>query len=207
MKENEYKYMLKKGESDYIQSCLKLNGTGLAVRHKSQTNYYYDTEDYTLDKAGITCRVRDEGCVLEGTLKIHGRSEREGNVEIPLKTEGVPESFMLGERRLIFLGSLHTDRIIYEISEGVRLMFDTNTYLGERDYEMEIEFEESKRREAGNLLRETELFAYQYRVMCGGESSADKNGAVLSKSGRFIRKKQGMKGSENKVNIIINFGF
>lgn len=205
MKENEYKCMLKKGEFDYIQSCLKLNGSAAAMQHKAQTNYYYDTEDYALDRAGITCRVRDDYCTLEGTLKIHGKSEQDGNLEIPIKTNGVPESFLLGGKRLLFIGTLHTDRNIYKLSEGISLMFDANTYLGERDFEMEIEFMENKRYEAGKLFREMQLLAYQYRMMCGCASVAEKNEGVPSKSARFIRKKQSMKNSAKKVDIIINF--
>ena len=36
-----------------------------------QTNYYFDTEDLSMNKKGITCRIRYKDCTYISTVKNH----------------------------------------------------------------------------------------------------------------------------------------
>ena len=194
MKETEYNYILKKGEFDYIHSCIKLSTENFMVKHITQTHYYYDTEDYTLDKAGVSCYVLDDGCGLKGAVKLCGKIPETEDIEIPIEADGVSECINLGAFRLKLLGSFHTDREVCKISEGVEIMFDIDSYLGEREYGISLEFTDRGRGEARKLLRDIELLIKQYRAMTGENNFDGYVKTAAPKSSRFIIKKRSMRG-------------
>ena len=153
MKEYEYKFVLRKDELEQIERSLCSGNT----YHISQTNYYYDTNNYTLDTAKITCRIRERFEKLNGTFKIHGKTAESGNIEIDFKVNEVPEILKIGEIELRLMGALHTERKEYVVSDGLKLMLDENSYLGTSDCEIELEFTDQTKEAADKYLNEIEI--------------------------------------------------
>lgn len=115
-------------------------------------NHYYDTEKLDLYKNGDTLRIRqnDISLVLEYKKKQATYGEKRickefsKPVEILSKFISCPEAFDLAHKNNNFkyLGSTTTSRIKFE-SPDVDIFFDKNYYLGNLDYEIEIETSEN----------------------------------------------------------------
>lgn len=153
-----------------------------------QTNYYYDTADFKLNKTGITCRIRERDGIRKATVKDHQQKQKECSVENLISCKEEPELFF--ERMgLDCQGSLQTERMVYPICPGVEIIMDKNTYLDCVDYELEIEYDfryeataymEMKAIEAFILSNEGKMAALEFRKRIG------KGG---SKSERFFKRK------------------
>ena len=202
MKEYEYKFVLRKDELEQIENCL-CSGK---PRYISQTNYYYDTEDYTLDKAKITCRIRESNNKLNGTIKIHGKTVESGNVEIPIKVNQVTERLNIGDIGLNLMGALHTERREFDFPDGLKLVLDENTYLGTSDCELELEFTDKTKEAADKLMKNIEFCLYQYCIMSSYDASYYNNCEHKSKSERFMAIHKKMKNSANTIVISVKGG-
>lgn len=199
MREHEYKFIVRRDELDFLENNIYMGADKPAPQCCAQINYYYDTEDYSLDSAGAACRIRKKDGRLSGTLKLHGKSTCGGNTELPFNAGCISDSIKLGETELFLMGALYTDRRVYVLSDGLKLMFDTNKYLGDEDCELEIEFTEKTKSEADAIVKETELLLLQYCMMCGYDSSF--YNTPLSKSERFFKRKRKMQLPKAAVNI------
>ena len=202
MKEYEYKFVLRKDELEQIESCL-CNGT---PRHISQTNYYYDTENYILDSAKMTCRIREINNNLKGTFKMHGKTAENGNVEIDFKVAAGTEWFKIGDIELRLMGALHTERKEYALQDGLKLVLDENSYLGTSDCELELEFTDKTKEAADKLMKDIEFCLYQYCIMSSYDASYYSNCEHKSKSERFMAIHKKMKNSANTVGIAVKGG-
>ena len=120
-----------------------------------QTNYYIDTDNRDLAKSGIALRIRENAGNLELTLKTplsQGRLEK----SVPITFNDFAAFRDFGQfpkndlRRFLtmldfdvdklkILTSLSTERLEFEY-EGGRLCIDKNTYSGQTDYEVELEY-------------------------------------------------------------------
>ena len=54
MKEFERKMLLSKDEYDILMKYLEKSGSTTR-----QVNYYFDTDDFLMNKKGVTCRIRE----------------------------------------------------------------------------------------------------------------------------------------------------
>ncbi len=120
-----------------------------------QTNYYIDSEDRALAKAGIALRIREKQGKYELTLKTplsEGLLEKNVAIEMEdfadLRDYGkFPktdiERFLrqldIDTKALKILTSLSTDRIDVEYKGGL-LSIDRNSYSGQTDFEIEFEY-------------------------------------------------------------------
>ncbi len=112
-----------------------------------QTNTYYDTADRQLSAQKIACRIREVNGRCEATVKIKNNGDL---IEHTLLTEAndpviftVPEFMELWKSAningtLLPIGQCHTRREMVVDALG-ELCFDTNTYRGITDYEIEYE--------------------------------------------------------------------
>lgn len=148
-----------------------------------QINYYYDTEDYDLHREDITLRVRQvEGRLLCQCKFESGNSEDGANIRTELEKEinGLARKIDPGDffdhrqvrdlPKVRLIGCLVTERRVYEVEPGVDVTLDRSHYLGHTDWELEIEYEESK---AGRAR-------CWYSQLCPGP------GRVEGKRARFI---------------------
>ena len=135
--EREKKRMLDKQEYDDLRA-----GIGGDRASELQINYYYDTETEYFKNHNITCRIRQKNQRLVGTVKRHGADgQEEHSVEQSFFVKKLPQSLEVDGQRAYLKGCLITERIEVVLSANAVLFLDKNSYLGETDYELEIEYE------------------------------------------------------------------
>lgn len=159
--EIEYKNLLTEKEFNQL-----LGAFPFPIQGSWQTNYYFETRDFSLKEQGAALRIREKAgkYVLtvkephpDGLLESHDPLTKDevaswigGN---PIKKDQVGKQLdMLGIELndLVYYGKLETKR--YEtIYQGTLLVLDYSTYNGTADYELEIE---ARSKEDGeNMLR------------------------------------------------------
>lgn len=171
-KEHEFKIMLTKDEHYFLLRFFNK----LMVESGVQTNYYYDTQDEVMRKRNVTVRVRQKNNKLIGTVKRHLETDN-CSIEEHFRLDTLPLVIMWDGMPLWLKGSLMTERKVYRICDGITLMLDMNQYLDAVDYELEIEFSESLRKEAEGILMLIDRLS-------GKSSHCD----ISSKSERFFTK-------------------
>ncbi|RLL45071.1 CYTH domain-containing protein [Oceanobacillus piezotolerans] len=147
--EIEFKNLLTKKEFDLLLSQLPFPMDGI-----KQTNYYFETDDFSLKSKGSALRIREkEGNYyltlkephMLGLLETHEQITKEEaykwrNNEFVPKATISKQLTNLGivEKELRFLGELTTIRreIPYH---GTLLVLDYSIYNNESDYELELE--------------------------------------------------------------------
>ncbi|ARP44579.1 hypothetical protein GTHT12_03710 (plasmid) [Geobacillus thermodenitrificans] len=150
--ELEYKFLLSQDDFYNLQSYFSKNYVGSNI---IQTNYYFDTDDLSLLKKGITLRLRNTHENYELTIKKKmqtdnmTRSEEKTIVidketafkillqsQIPKELHIYIENNNLTDYRL--LGSLTTLRTKFNMDNFI-VCLDKNIFLSKVDYEVEIE--------------------------------------------------------------------
>ena len=116
-----------------------------------QTNYYYDTRDEVMRKRNVTVRVRQKNNKLIGTVKRHLDTDN-CSMEEHFQVDTLPRVIMCDSMPLWLKGSLKTKRKIFRVCDEITVMLDLNQYLGTVDYELEIEYSESLRKQAEGIL-------------------------------------------------------
>lgn len=126
---------------------------------QTQTNHYFDTEDFQLKALHSALRIRNKANDFESTLKIPAAT---GNYEITDKLSEQQAEAMLNSRnfespevlavlteknidpgKLKLLGSLTTHRIEFNYKDGL-LVLDHSQYCGIDDFEVEFEVSDEK---------------------------------------------------------------
>lgn len=152
--ESEYKYLLEK--SDFLWLFLYAKKHYSAENDIIQINYYYDTPDNNYNINNETIRIRQIGENLSLQRKKHIMTENNlyKSEELIEKLDTLPLNMECsGTNDIVyFKGALITERKIYKPETGINLIFDTNYYLGTCDYEIEIEFDYSKKNRVSELL-------------------------------------------------------
>ncbi len=135
MQEFEKKLMLTEEQYKYLRefACRNVPGT-------FQTNYYFDTEDFSMNRRGITCRVRQKNGIYKATIKNHSMEKFDCSIE-----EDFAEKNYFDLNAFAFIGAqlqgdLVTERIVMMKETGCEMVLDRNIYLGTVDYEMETEY-------------------------------------------------------------------
>jgi len=154
MIETEYKFLLDKATFNRIKDnvCGLYNNSSTLL----QTNYYYDDEQYSLNKNNITLRVRQIGETLKLQKKQH-------NIETNMpvvsdETEKVITALPhVIDDKYFLKGSLVTQRCRVSTNSSVHIDLDINYYLGICDYEVEIEINNSSNYQAETLIAELGL--------------------------------------------------
>ncbi len=169
--EHELKMMLTKDEHHFLLHFFDK----LMVESGLQTNYYYDTRDEVMRKRNVTVRVRQKNNKLIGTVKRHLETDN-CSIEEHFRVDTLPRVIMWDGMPLWLKGSLQTERKIFQVCDGIILMLDLNQYLGTVDYELEIEYSESLRKQAEGIL-----------ILISGMVGNYVSNEVISKSERFFR--------------------
>jgi uncharacterized protein YjbK len=150
MLEKEFKFLLDK------DTFIEMKNIAVAIFGNSspllQINYYYDDEHNSLNKQGITLRVRQ----TDGVLKLQKKSRviKSETFVTSCETEKVIENLPgIIDDKYFLKGSLVTQRyIITPDKPGITLDFDINYYLGVCDYEVEIEFQNETENQAEDFI-------------------------------------------------------
>lgn len=147
--EIEYKNLLTKEEFNHILKGLPFPENGI-----TQTNHYFETEDFFLKQNGCALRIREKQGKYQLTLKephpqgllethdaltkqealdwIAGNINEKENTAKQLANKGISTA------DLIYYGSLTTERRELH-HDDVLVVLDYSTYNGKSDYELEVE--------------------------------------------------------------------
>lgn len=184
MLEYEKKVMLTKDE--YAVLSARCRG----MRVETQTNYYFDTDDFCMNRKGITCRIRAKNGKYKTTIKNHCTEEPSCSIEVHLyeSTELNPQIFEALGLRL--QGELITSRIIMCKDSFCEMVLDQNTYLGQTDFEIESEYTGECEAIALEYLKNIAQFLVAAKIIDSTEEYLCRIGKGKSKSERFFERKQ-----------------
>ena len=149
--------------------------------HKLQANYYYDTDENTLNSEKITVRIRQQHSDMKLQIKKHREFDNglSTSDEYSEKIDTLPSFMRIPDisDNVFLKGALVTERQVFSFGKNSNICFDENMYLGICDYEVEIEVDERDTAEA--------LFVINYIGL------AQK--PIESKSERFFRRLEAIK--------------
>ena len=137
--ERELKYLLPMDSFYNVVELIQKTFPDITTKEKLQINYYYDTDQYDLLRAGITCRVRQSGAELLGQYKERSVDDVHRSQETEFQLCQLPLIIEKNGQTMFYQGQLATHRKSYKISNAVKIECDVNMYLGNCDYEIEIE--------------------------------------------------------------------
>lgn len=107
----------------------------------TQTNFYYDTQDFSYNRKGITCRIREKGNRYTATIKEHRLNTLNCSEEKTIEVKNEYDTSLFEGMNLSLQGVMQTHRKDILLSNGIRIAIDKNIYLGTEDYELEIEYD------------------------------------------------------------------
>lgn len=152
--EEEFKYLV---SYEWYQMMLsKCSARYPSYNDCLQVNYYYDTEDYVLNKMNTTVRIRQKDDVSELQIKKHHKYDRElvTSDEYTKEIDVLPYMIKATSIPCILRlkGVLITERRTFTFGNNSIICFDKNVYLGICDYEVEIEVDKSDIDEALEIV-------------------------------------------------------
>ena len=188
MTEYEKKMLLSKEEYEYLMEHLGHDGPMFPKPVIKHTNYYFDTDDLSMNRQNTTCRIRLKDGKYKATMKSH--SENGGqSTETEMEVRDGMQDNDFTDMGLKLQGELTTHRCIILKDEHCEVVLDKNEYLGHTDYELEIEYAPDHEKEAnekmqtitGVLLRHFPLLTQENIILCCKNTQ--------SKSKRFFERK------------------
>ncbi len=149
-----------------------------------QTNYYFDNDEFSMNKRGVTCRIRQKNGVYKATIKNHGVQKLDCSIEEDLVEKDYFDINAFSSLGVHLQGDLVTERVVMFADNTCEMVLDRNIYLGTVDYELEIEYLLGFEEKAIELLNEiiSELLRQGFDV--SREEIRNK-----SKSERFFARK------------------
>lgn len=151
MTELEKKLLLTKDEYDYLMERFGYESSLNTKPMVSQTNYYFDTDDLSMNRKNITCRIRLKDGKYKGTMKQHSLdSDQSTETDIEVRN-GLDDNAFI-DMDLKLQGALITDRCVILKDANYEVVIDKNEYLGYTDYELEIEYSPNHETEAYGIM-------------------------------------------------------
>lgn len=152
MIEHEKKMMLRKDEYEYLMKLFGHDNLQTNPQNTKQINYYFDTDDLSMNRNHITCRIRWKNGTYIGTLKKHcPGADLSTETAMDVGNGMVDNAFT--DMGLKLQGELTTYRAVIWKDSDCEVVLDKNEYLGYTDYELEIEFAPEHEKKAHALLR------------------------------------------------------
>lgn len=148
MIELEKKLLLTREEYNYL-----LNHLGQDKPTVKQVNYYFDTDDLSMNRQNITCRIRLKDGKYTATIKQH-TTNSEHSTETNMTVRNGVHDNIFADMGLSLQGDLTTERCIILKDSTCEVVLDRNDYLGYTDYELEIEYS-SQGKQVANMLFKT----------------------------------------------------
>ena len=149
MQEFEKKLMLSKEAYDHLRQNICQD-----ARSVSQTNYYFDTDDFSMNKRGVTCRIRQKNGVYKATIRNHSVQKLDCSIEEDLAEKSYFDLNTFSSLGIHLQGDLITERIVVFADNTCEMVLDRNIYLGTVDDELEIEYLLGFEEKATGLLNE-----------------------------------------------------
>ena len=151
MTELEKKLILSKEEYEFLIKHFGYDNTTPAKPIIKQINYYYDTDDLSMNRQNVTCRIRFKDGKYKGTIKRH-LSDSEHSTETDVEVYDGITGNLFTDMGLKLQGELATERCVILKDEICEVVLDKNEYLGYTDFELEIEYAPSFEHHAERIL-------------------------------------------------------
>ena len=181
MTELEKKLLLTKDEYDYLMEHLGYESPLVLKPIATQINYYFDTDDFSMNRQNTTCRIRLKDGKYKATMKKHLFGTHH-SIETEMEIHSGLESNDFTDMGLKLQGELVTKRCVIMKDTSCEVVLDKNEYLGHTDYEIEIEYTPGHKKDAQEILKifQDMLIRRNYEESIEGLQS------VPSKSSRFF---------------------
>ena len=139
MIELEKKLLISKEEYDYLIERFGYDNQNFKKSTVKQINYYFDTDDFSMNRQNITCRIRLKDGKYKGVMKQHSHdSDHSTETEMAVHDGIISNAFT--DMGLKLQGKLITERCVI-LKDGIcEVVLDKNKYLGYTDFELEIEY-------------------------------------------------------------------
>ena len=181
MKEFEKKIMLSSAEYNLIRKL----GFGFGAT-ETQTNYYYDTDDFKYNEQNITLRIREKNGEYEATVKKHHDEPESYSTEETISCRDENDAELFRDYGVKLQGEMVTERCVSEPKPGVKIMLDHNRYLGGHDFEMEIEYDEGMEGEMYFYIESFAVCLMHYGLIQCVTDFNSRGMNPMSKSQRFF---------------------
>lgn len=155
MLEFEKKWLLTQAEYEVLKSRFAGNSSTTV-----QTNYYFDTDDCSMNRQGITCRIRGKNGRYRVTIKNHRVNCNDCSHEATIAETTQFDVSVFYALGLQLQGELTTERTLLYEDAFCKMELDKNRFLGCTDYELEIEYTEGH---VESVLAVLEQVAYALR--------------------------------------------
>lgn len=153
---------------------------------QTQTNYYFDDEELSMNEKGITCRIRAKNGKYKTTVKNHNAEHPDCSTEVELAVEREFNPQIFTTLGLNNQGKLVTDRVVLYKDSTCEMVLDRNAYLGYTDFELEIEYFKGSEKKAEHLLENIAEFFVARGQLLSGKELFVRIGQGNSKSKRFF---------------------
>lgn len=197
MIELEKKLLLTEDEYYYLMEHL---GCESHLNQKPITtliNYYFDTDDFTMNCKNTTCRIRLKDGRYKATMKKHS-SAGDQSEETEMKIHGGLESNAFTDMGLKLQGELVTKRCVVFKDFNCEAVLDKNEYLGYTDFELEIEYALDHEEDARTIMRIIRNMLTCRKCFLAYKESLVDLPNVPSKSNRFFEKKSVTRNTEKR---------
>ena len=149
-----------------------------------QINYYFDTDDLSMNRQNITCRIRLKDGKLQGTIKQHA-SDTDQSVETEVAVRDGIHSNAFTDLGLKLQGELITERCCLLKTAACEVVLDKNEYLNYIDYELEVEYMSGFEEQAQSIVSEFLSQLDHKSIKKDGTQTRD----AKSKSSRFFERR------------------
>lgn len=187
MTEFEKKILLSKEEYDYLMEHLGYVNPLSPKSIVKQINYYFDTDDLSMNHQNITCRIRLNDGKYTGTMKSHfGNEDKSAETEMEVR-DGIQYNAFT-DMGLTLQGELTTYRCIILKDEHYKVILDKNEYLDTFDYELEIEYLPEYEKDAQAIYRVILDMLIRHKYFLAYKESYEPKPNAPSKSNRFFER-------------------
>lgn len=183
MLEYEKKIMLTKDEYLAIFMLMCNN-----VPIQTQTNYYFDDDDLSMNKKGVTCRIRAKDGKYKATVKNHNVEHLDCSVEVDLVEKSTFDPLIFNAFGLCYKGELVTNRVIIYKDSTCEMVLDRNIYLGYMDFELEVEYCKESEDRAKTLIENIGKCLVAAEQLTRIDELISRVGKESSKSQRFFER-------------------
>ena len=196
MTELEKKILLTEEEYYYLMEHLGHDRPLFPKPIVKQINYYFDTDDLSMNRQNTTCRIRLKDGKYNATMKTHSKiGEQSTETEIDVR-DGIRDNAFI-DMGLKFQGELTTHRCIVFKDKNCEVVLDKNEYLGTFDYELEIEYLPEYENDAQAIYRVILDMLTRRKCFLAYKEGYERNSNVPSKSNRFFERKSTMDEKKN----------
>lgn len=197
MTELEKKLLLTEDEYDYLMEHLGYESPLIQKPITTQVNYYFDTDDFSMNRQNTTCRIRLKDGKYKATMKKHA-SSGDQSTETEMEIRNGFESNAFTDMGLKLQGELVTQRFVVLKDANCEAVLDKNEYLGHTDYELEVEYTQEHEKDAQTILKIFRDILTRRKCFLVYKESLKDAPDVPSKSSRFFERMNTAKATEQK---------